>query len=80
MYLSWKNPSSVGVPQLEVSVLLSGIALSVILATDVVSLWSFSSEYTGTGPTIDSSKPFVPDEIEEWLDCLSLPGLVYMFK
>jgi hypothetical protein len=23
------------------------------------------------GPTIDSPKPFVPDEIEWWLDCLS---------
>jgi hypothetical protein len=33
-WLSWKSRSSVGVPQLEVSVL-------VILAIDVVSLWSF---------------------------------------
>jgi hypothetical protein len=45
VYLSWKSRSSVGVPQLEVSVLLRGIALSVILAIDVVSLWSFSWIY-----------------------------------
>jgi hypothetical protein len=30
-----------------------------------------SPEYTGYGTTIDSPKPFVPDEIEGWLDCLS---------
>jgi hydrogenase/urease accessory protein HupE len=41
VYLSWKSRSSVGVPQLEVSVLISGIALGVILAIDMASLWSF---------------------------------------
>jgi hypothetical protein len=41
VYLSWKSCSSGGVPQLEVSALLCGIALSVILGIDVVSLWSF---------------------------------------
>jgi hypothetical protein len=47
VYLSWKSRSSVGVPQLEGSVLLRGIAfnLCVILAIDVVSLWSFSWIY-----------------------------------
>jgi hypothetical protein len=39
---SWKSRSSVGVPQLEVSVLLSGVA---ILAIDVVWLCSFSCIY-----------------------------------
>jgi hypothetical protein len=45
-WLSW-TCTSVGrvVPQLEVSDLLSGIALSVILAIDVVSLWSSSWIY-----------------------------------
>jgi hypothetical protein len=40
VYLSWKSRSSVGVPQLEVSVLLSGIALSIAIA-------GHSPEYTG---------------------------------
>jgi hypothetical protein len=45
VYHSWKSRSTVAVLQLEVSVLLSSIALGVILAIDEVSLWSFSWIY-----------------------------------
>jgi hypothetical protein len=42
--LSWKSCSSVGVPQLEINVLLSDVASSVIL---VVYHCGHSTEYTG---------------------------------
>jgi hypothetical protein len=67
-FLSWC--SSVGSQFFTV---LSGIhvALSVILAIDVVSLWSFSCICRIRAHNRLAQTLFVPDEIEGWLDCLS---------